>query len=102
MEAGDLLLKLQVKEKLAFKMLSPEDLKHFMTIKSTLLETTILMMNLGWIEAENELHKILTQGIFIDKLTNPVLQKGTDILEEIVFMPELSIPISVDYGQYLQ
>ena len=46
--AGELLLKLQMKEKLALKMLSPDDLKHFMTIKTSLLEATILMMNLGW------------------------------------------------------
>ena len=70
---GDLLLKLQIKEKLAIKMLSQDDLKHFMTIKTNLVESTILMMNLGWVEAESEMLKILQQGIFIEKLPNEVL-----------------------------
>ena len=80
-----------MKEKLALKMLSPDDLKHFMTIKTSLVEATILMMNLGWREPEQSLLSILTQGIFIDKLPSPALQKGTDKLEEIVFMPEFNI-----------
>ena len=82
-------------------MLSQDDLKHFMTIKSSLVESTILMMNLGWVEAEPEMLKILSEGIFVDKLANPVLQKGTDRLEEIVFMPELSIPDQIEQEQYL-
>ena len=68
-----MLLKLQIKEKLAIKMLSQDDLKHFMTIKTNLVESTILMMNLGWVEAESEMLKILQQGIFIEKLPNEVL-----------------------------
>ena len=54
-------------------MLSPDDLKQFMTIKMSLLQITIFMMNLGWVEAEEEMLKILTKGIFIDKLASPVL-----------------------------
>lgn len=54
-------------------MLSPEDLSHFMALKSCLLESTILAMNLGWVEAEPEMLKILTQGIFVEKLASPVL-----------------------------
>jgi hypothetical protein len=68
-------------------MLTPDNLQNFMTIKTSLVEITILMMNLGWHEAQEEMLKILTQGIFVEKLTNPVLQKGTDRLEEIVFLP---------------
>ena len=87
MPTGELLLKIQIKEKLAFKMLAPEDLAHFMAIKTSLVDSTILMMNLGWTQAEPEMHKILAQGIFVDKLANPVLQKSTDELEEICFKP---------------
>ena len=37
----------------------------------------------------------------MDKLASPVLQQGTDKLEEIVFMPELSIPETLrDQDQY--
>lgn len=54
-------------------MLSAEDLKHFMAIKTSLCESTILMMNLGWTEAEPEMIKILTQGIFVEKLASAVL-----------------------------
>lgn len=91
MQTGTLLVKVQMKEKLALKMLSPEDLKQFMAIKTSLLDATILMINLGWTDAEPELQLILTQGIFVDKLASPVLQKGTDRLEEIVFRPQLSL-----------
>ena len=44
-----------------------------MTIKTSLVEITILMMNLGWREAQEEMLKILTQGIFVEKLENSVL-----------------------------
>ena len=54
-------------------MLTPDDLKHFMTIKTSLLEATILMMNLGWQQPEQSLLSILTQGIFVDKLASPAL-----------------------------
>lgn len=54
-------------------MLSSDVLKSFMTIKSSLVESTILMMNLGWTEAEAEMNKILSQGIFVDLLSSPVL-----------------------------
>ena len=59
-------------------------------------------MNLGWTEAEAEMNKILSQGIFVDKLSSPVLQIGTDRLEELVFMPELSIPKCIDQAEYLK
>ena len=87
LQTGTLLVKVQMKEKLALKMLSADDLKQFMSIKTSLLDATILMINLGWTDAEPELQLILTQGIFVDKLASPVLQQGTDRLEEIVFRP---------------
>lgn len=73
-----------------------------MSIKGSLVESTILMMNLGWLEAEAEMLKILTEGIFVEKLASPVLQKGTDRLEEIVFMPELSIPEPIGQSEFLR
>lgn len=108
LSTGQLLIKIQMKEKLALKMLSPDDLKQFMAIKTSLLDSTILMVNLGWTDAEPELELLLTQGIFVDKLANAVLQKGTDRLEEIVFRPQSSIvealvaggPNKIDYELY--
>ena len=91
LQTGHLLVKIQMKEKLALKMLSPDDLKQFMAIKTSLLDSTILMVNLGWTDAELELELLLTQGIFVEKLANAILQKGTERLEEIVFRPHLSI-----------
>lgn len=78
---GELLQKIQIKEKLALKMLSPDDLKQFMSIKLCLLESTIFWMNLGAEEAQQEMLSILTKGIFVDKLASPVLQAATDKLE---------------------
>ena len=76
---------------MALKVLSSENLKHFMTIKTCLVECTILSMNLESVGvsamAQTEMLKILTDCIFVDKLPNPVLQDGTDKLEEIVFLP---------------
>ena len=100
--ASELLFKVQIIEKLAFKMLSPDNLQNFMTIKTSLVEITILMMNLGWREAQEEMLKILTQGIFVEKLENSVLQKGTERLEEIVFLPYLTIPDKIEFQLYFE
>ena len=54
------------------------------------------MVNLGWTDAEPELELIMTQGIFVELQTNPVLQKSTDRLEEIVFRPHLSLVEAFD------
>mmetsp|Transcript_117 Transcript_117/g.173 ORF Transcript_117/g.173 Transcript_117/m.173 type:complete len:165 (+) Transcript_117:2131-2625(+) len=100
LQTGTLLVKIQMKEKLALKMLSADDLKQFMTIKTALLDATVLMINLGWTDAEPELQLILTQGIFVDKLASAALQKGTDRLEEIVFGPHVSlVEAEIDGGK---
>ena len=44
---------------MALKVLTKENLDNFMAIKTNLVESTILMMNLGWVEAEQEMLKIL-------------------------------------------
>ena len=63
--AGDLLIKMQKKEQLAFKMLTKEDLKKFSTIKTCLVESTVLAVNLGWDSITAEFNKMLGEAILL-------------------------------------
>ena len=79
-------------------MLSKEDLENFATIKTCLVECTVLSVNLGWDSITAEFNKMLSDAILVPQKENT--EHTQEALEQITFLPETSFPEKIDFSTY--